>query len=123
MTQLEDDFSAAALDAVATFGRAATWTQYADSYDTSTGINTRTATAHAVTCTPPTPRRDGWRGAATVNTADGTIYLAADGLGFTPRAGDRVQVGSDYWTVVEVETAIAQTVAVLFSCAVRKGAA
>lgn len=120
---VEEDFLAAARDVLAVFGRAATWTTYVDVYDAATGTNTRTATAHGVTCTPPITDRRGFRPGATAAAGSATIYVGAEDLGFVPAAGQRVLIGTEAWSIVEVETMTARETPILYACSARKGAA
>lgn len=116
------EWLADALDLVAAFGRAATWTTYASSYSASTGINTRTPTAVSVVCTPPLDRKTGFRGGDVGTDGHGVVYIAASGLTFTPAVSNLVTFGTEKWTVVEVETIAAGETAVLHVAQVRRGA-
>lgn len=120
MTTLTD-FQDAARDVMAEFGRAATWTQFATSYSEATGVATTTATSYSVTCTPPIEHVRAFRGGETGTAATAEAHIAAEDLGFVPRAGDLVAVGAERWTVVSVKVHTVQTTDVLYSCGVRAG--
>lgn len=91
-------------EAVEQVGRTMTLTSYTEgTYDTETGVNTRTATTHAILASPPLNRTRGLQ-ADTQPRATTYVIVPALNLTATPKVGQALLDLGVYWTVVEVVT-------------------
>jgi len=83
------------------FGTSATLVVESDSYDPSTGVNTRTPTNYTVKIAPPAPVAER-RLTDVVQAGDAVTMLAGEGLAVEPSTEDKLVWDSKTWQIVQV---------------------
>lgn len=103
MTTFEANTNAAALRIIARLGITATYARTTGRVQNVDGtVTAGTSTESSVTVSPPNPVSKDYIASMTALDGDTTVWLAGSGLGFTPKNGDTVTIGSEIWTVVAV---------------------
>ncbi|MBW7990040.1 MAG: hypothetical protein FVQ84_08505 [Planctomycetes bacterium] len=106
MTALDDKLVPAALALITKFGISANITTITgNTYDpTTSSTAVGTPVVNAVTITPLVPAANKFIDGDLVKVGDVESFIAGIGLGFTPIPGLLVEVGSDDWKIVRVDT-------------------
>lgn len=109
-TELDLEFGPLAVQLIAEFGKSVTWSKFGSTHTPSTGSVVRPETQYTATITPPqqfdpsTGRTGSQFNAGSLTTTGyAQVTLAAEGLAFTPAAGDRVTIDAAKWEVVAVQ--------------------
>jgi hypothetical protein len=108
-------------NAVAEVGRTVTVTTYSDTYSTTTGKTTRTATDHSVLASPLYSQT---RGVTADSQPRGSaqLLIPASGLTFTLQVGAKVTVGSKVYTVTVVGRLEIGTTLLAYELTLQEGA-
>jgi hypothetical protein len=100
-----DDMVDDIADLVDELGATVTFKTESDyAYDPTTGEGTETLGSTVAVVTPPEPFRNRLIDGETVKAGDVKTYLPAKDLTFAPIEGMAVEIGSERWTIVSVET-------------------
>lgn len=83
------------------FGTSATLVVESDSYNPTTGINTRTATNYSVKISPPAPVAER-RLTDVVQAGDAVCLIAGEGLAVEPTTENKIVWDSKTWQIVQV---------------------
>lgn len=106
MTALDTSLPPTIAAVISRLGKAATIkTASGVSYSRSTGVGSQTPVPHSVKVTPPSQVRRGLIELGLATAADAQCTVAADGLGFTPAAGDTLTftLENEQWSILRVE--------------------
>lgn len=104
-------------------GLAATWYQDPDpdhAYNVGTGKTTPNWTAYAVTVAPPMEYEQRYLVGDLIQAGDARTSIAAQGLTFTPRRGDKVLIGGVTWRVISLQTHQLAAVVVAYEAQLRR---
>lgn len=101
---LDTKMRALALSLISRYGQSATWSAIGGSstFNPATGRTTEAGSSYSVTVSPPSPVDISLVDGSTIQATDETVLIAASGLAFTPKIGDRVTLSSVAYRVVRV---------------------
>ena len=104
MTRFDDRLAPLPTRLLAKYGRVATFYEVTKTPDPTTGKMTVTETLeHPVLVSPRQEYDLRFIDGDTIRRGDTSVYVATQGLTFTPTAGMRVSIGADTWTIVSAK--------------------
>lgn len=100
-TSLDTKLIPKAADLVDTYGKSVTWSVTTSTYNPASGdVSGVAVTTYTVKVTPPEPYSERWIDGDLIRFGDAKVFLAAQGLAFTPAPGQTITIDSTVWIVV-----------------------
>jgi hypothetical protein len=117
-----DDLRQAAVDILAELGRLVDVdVTTGATHNKATGaVTSGTTTRYTVQASPPLAYDLRYVDGRVIRAGDAAVWLAAQGLAFTPEEGQKVDFGDGLWTVVDFETFAVEDVNAAYRLHVRR---